>query len=80
MSRLYVLGGTDTRKTPLSAKGDERVTLTVFYGSKQSSKVAVAVQLYWHPEESEPRVAIVKGNKVLDDLDFAKPSDTRRML
>jgi hypothetical protein len=41
MSRLYLKGSSDSRKTPITSRGHEEINLGLLYGSAHDSRVAV---------------------------------------
>lgn len=49
MSRLYLRGSSDTRKTPITSRGHEEISVELLYGSKEDSRTAVDVTVKYIP-------------------------------
>lgn len=45
MSRLYLLGSSDTKKTPIKSRGHKEISISLRYGSKDNSIPALNANL-----------------------------------
>ena len=58
MSRLYAWIISDTRKTTLTTRANQTLTLEVNYGSKHNSKRALIVQVEYKKGDVKPTIWI----------------------
>jgi len=56
MSRLYAWIGSDTRKTILTTRGNKYIGVTINYGSKHDSKIAIRVLVEYPKNEGIPHI------------------------
>ena len=61
MSRLYLVGNSDTRRTPFTSRGNSEISLSMFWGSKDDSRDAARVVLSW--EKGEDPVLKVRTSR-----------------
>ena len=56
MSRLYAWINSDTRKTALTTRGNDFITIRVHYGSKYNSNLAIWVAVDYPKSEKYPTI------------------------
>lgn len=58
MSRLYLKGKSDTRLTNITSTANQELTLEVYYGSKNNSKLALRVEVFYPKDFDTPTIKI----------------------
>ena len=65
MSRLYAWINSDMRKTTLTTRGNKRIEVTINYGSKHNSKLAIQIEVTY-PENTEKPIIKVRTEKLIN--------------
>lgn len=58
MSRLYAWIKSDMRKTTLTTRGNEHIEVTINYGSKYNSKLAVQIEVIYRENADKPIIKV----------------------
>ena len=58
MSRLYLKGRSDARKTEITARGHQRIDVALFWGSASDSKEAASISVIWPKGDALPMVIV----------------------
>ena len=64
MSRLYIKTESDTRKNKQTSCAHQSLTTTVFYGSREESRMLVDVEVKWPKDKGVPTVTVHKAANV----------------
>lgn len=62
MSKLYLRGRSDARKTPIKSRGHKYIDLELFYGSAGDSRLMVSVRMNI-PDDTGKATLWIDGNK-----------------
>ena len=65
MSRLYAWIESDTRRTQLTTRGNKHIEVTINYGSRYNSKLAVQI-LVEYPENTEKPIIKIRTEKLIN--------------
>jgi hypothetical protein len=61
MSRLYLRGASDARTNLITARGHQRVSTAIYYGSREDSKLAIEVIVDYPKGAKKPSITICQA-------------------